>query len=376
MPEKSEKIIFALRPDSVLVGDIVLTSGSAFISFAIRTFTKSDLSHAAICTRPGMLLEAAGPGVLRRSTLGTSATRKEWIRVLRPRRPLTPNAQGFGIGECAESAYGRAYSVRGALACCFPLFGSGDDGGVFCSQVVAEAYALYGISLLAGRGPGQINPGMLLESPELEVVTDACVRTVRSVSEPDLYDAIVRTAAEDLPIDEMRMNRRAFEAIRKRLGDTLPEPVYSLPELMVWLSARSSSDECKRADPVILATLQSEGMFTWQSDFRANTRTLIAIFEWAADAAEVSEKYQMLPEIEALLTDFRDIAALMHSSLDGRRNTAQMYQTLASRTGLKTFERFAGIYNQEYSDAQRLHVAVDRMLNALKRRPPSPDQPS
>jgi hypothetical protein len=149
---------------------------------------------------------------------------------------------------------------------------------------------------------------MLLGSPELKDVTDGCIRTVSPVSDADLYDAIIRTTDQELPIDEMRMNRRVFDAIRRRLRDTIPEEVYSLPDLMIWLSSHFSSDECKCADPVILTVLEREGMLTWRDEFRANTRMMIAIFELAEDAAERPADYQMLPEIDALVADFDDIA--------------------------------------------------------------------
>lgn len=272
MARKSEEVIFALRPDSILVGDIILTSAAAVISYAIRRFTESDLSHAAICTRPGMLLEATGTGVLRRSAIGTYATRIDWIRVLRPKKPLAPNVHGLGIAECAESIYGHEYSVRGALACHFPVFGGSEDGGVFCSQLVAQAYLLYGLPLLLGKSPSQINPGMLLKSSELSDVTNSCIRRLGSVSDADVYKLVVETATQELPIVEMRMNRRAFDAIQERLGGRLPEQVQSLPELIIWLSASSSSDVVKRSDPVILEILEREDMFRWHDEFPPTPR--------------------------------------------------------------------------------------------------------
>lgn len=101
---------------------------------------------------------------------------------------------------------------------------------------------------------------------------------------------------------------------------------------------------------------------------------LISIFEWAADAAEISSGYPMRSDVEALLSDFRDTAQLRQASLEGRRVTSQEYQDLASKTGLRIFQRFSTIYREQYQDSERLHKAIDRMLAALKRRHPSSRQ--
>ncbi|MGH6877242.1 MAG: hypothetical protein ACREHV_07660, partial [Rhizomicrobium sp.] len=356
------------RPERIRVGDIILTAGSGLISASIRKLTKSDFSHAALCNQPGMLLEALDTGVQRRSTIGTYVTQREWIRVLRPKNSLTPNSRGLGIADCADSIYGRAYSVRGAVASRFPLLGATAAGGMFCSQVVAEAYRLYGMPLLPGKLPSQIYPGLLLASPELSDVTDKCIRKLGSASNADTYELVVQTANQELPSDEMRLNRRAFDAIRKELGK-LPGRIYSLPDLVSWLSTEFDSDAVKQSDSKILEILEREGMSKWHDEFRMNTQVLIAIFEFAADAAEASASAPISSEIEALLSDFADTAPLRQTSLQRRRATNQEYENLATKTGLKIFERFNSIYRAQYQDAERLHKAIDRMIAALKRRP-------
>lgn len=366
-PERSQDTIFAPRPERIRVGDIILTAGSGLVSGSIRKLTKSNFSHAALCTRPDMLLEALDTGVQRRSTIGTYVTQREWIRVLRPKKSLTPNSRGLGIGDCGESVYGRAYSVRGALASRFPLLGATAAGGMFCSQIVAEAYRLYGMPLLPGKLPSQIYPGMLLDSAELSDVTDKCIRKLGSVSNAGTYELVVQTANQTLPRDEMRLNRRAFDAIRKELGK-LPGRIYSLPDLVSWLSIEFGSDAIKQADSKILEILEREGMAKWHDEFRTNTQVLVAIFEFAADAAEASASAPIRSDLEALLSDFADTGRLRQASLQGRRATNQENENLAAKTGLKIFGRFNAMYREQYQGAERLHKAIDRMIAALKRR--------
>lgn len=112
--------IYSLIPDEVYVGDVVLSAGSGIISWGIRKSTGSEFSHAALCTRPGMLLEAVAHGVMRRSVLATYVSRRKWIKVLRPNFSVVDQDTGRSLAHCAEALYGRGYSGRGAVASRFP----------------------------------------------------------------------------------------------------------------------------------------------------------------------------------------------------------------------------------------------------------------
>jgi len=182
-----------------------------------------------------MLCEAVSNGVMRRSVLGTFAPRREWIAVLRPNSQLLPDKHGLRVADYAEALYGRAYSYRGALASRVPIVGSSGDGSVFCSQAIAQAFQDYGMPLVPGKLPAQIYPGLLFDSPELTDVTESCIRELGSIADADVYRQLVETAEHELPGAEMRMNRKVFEAVKKELGPDLPEHVYSLPDVAMWL---------------------------------------------------------------------------------------------------------------------------------------------
>jgi hypothetical protein len=96
---------FALISSRIQVGDIVFVSRAAFAPFFIRLFTFSKCSHVAMCTRPGMLLEAVPGGVIRQSVFETYADKRRWLRVLRPKRPLVANAFGLSVEHYAEQEY-------------------------------------------------------------------------------------------------------------------------------------------------------------------------------------------------------------------------------------------------------------------------------
>src|SRR5882724_7499086 len=125
-----EEWIYALDPGKIKVNDIVLISTDEWSSRLVRLGTRSDYGHAALCTRPGMLFEAVPTGVMRRSVIGTFTTRREWIKVLRPRTPLGANAQGLQVAHYAERMYGRSYSRKRAALSVTECINISDNGSV------------------------------------------------------------------------------------------------------------------------------------------------------------------------------------------------------------------------------------------------------
>jgi hypothetical protein len=312
-----------------------------------------------------MLFEAVPDGVMRRGVFGTFAPCAEWIRVLRPNRPVPPNKYGLRVADYAEALYGRGYSRQGAVASRLPVIGGLEDGSVFCSQVIAHAYLECDVILIPGKDPSQVYPGLLLKSPELMDVTEECVREIGSASDTDLYNRVVGAANAELPGAEMRMNRRVIKAIQKELGRDLSAHVHSLTDLWMWLALDFSSEAVKRSDPTILTTLEREGMFEWYDKFSAKVQADAAVFEVAAKRAELPVG-RMTPEIKALLDYVSEIISAGETKLEARKNTAQEYDGLAKRTGLKTLARLSDTFRRQYEDADRLHQAGMRLIGLLR----------
>lgn len=317
-----------------------------------------------------MLLEAVTTGVMRSSAIATHAPKQEWIKVLRPALPLPSNSQGKRVADYAEAIYGRGYSYRGAFASRFPVIGAAEPGRVFCSQVVAQAFADYGAPLFPDKKPCEIFPGLLAVSPNLVDVTFDCVRAVNSETDAELYQQIRATAEQSSPSEEMLMNRRAFDAIKSELGQTLPRDVHSLPDLFTWLSANSALPEASRADETIHDLLEREGMFKWSDEFSAQVQALAGILELCASGAEASVNDEMTEEIRLVLDDLRETIPLGDSSLAGREVTKNENAELAKITGLKTFKRMSDVYRRLYEDSKRVHDARVRVIRALEQRSP------
>ena len=357
------EVIYALDPAQIQVNDIVLISSTNFGSWIVRTGTLSKFGHAALCTRPGMLFEAVTTGVMRRSVIGTYSTRQEWIRVLRTRGPLGPNAQGLQVADYAERMYGRAYSIPRAAASVFPWIDVADDGSTFCSRVIAEAFHEYGVDLLPWRHHSKIYPNRLLESPHLLDVTDTAIRVLGSRSDANLFEEVVATANQEYPGAEMQMNRRVFEAIRRVLGDGLPDAVISLPDVCEWLSM--SGEHAKIADPTILQTLRSEGYVEWYERWIQDVEDNAQLFENIASLVESAGQEPAPSDMQEFVQQYQEYLALDDTSLRSRKATMDQFSGWAHTTGLSTLEYLRDKYRREYATFERLNRANVRLLQAL-----------
>jgi len=155
-------------------GDIILSTVlSNPISTAIRSATKSDFSHAAICWNATSCMEAVDHGITSFSHFNRAISNKNSVRILR----LKPGTlENYAIRESAANAattyMGREYWVRGAIQSQLRLTSSDPRGRLFCSYLVAQAYADIGIELCVGKISQLVTPQDLLVSPMLYDITD------------------------------------------------------------------------------------------------------------------------------------------------------------------------------------------------------------
>lgn len=358
--------IYALRPERVQVGDVVLTSSQHLISSGIRVGTQSQFSHAALCTRQGMLLEATRTGVMRYPILGVYATRREWLKVLRPIEPMTAN-QLTELTIYAEGLYGRGYSILGALLSPFGVTSAMSSTGIFCSQLVAHAYAQLGRTIVLGVNPISVTPAALAASRELDDVSSDCVRVVTSV-EP-IYEHIIQ-ASENAPhSDEMGMNRQVFKAVRTAAGDLLPESVRSLPEVFAWIVENASSAQANEVAGVVLALLEREKFFAWYekwSDSRTKELEQLELLAVLVERVHSISNEERQP-LRGLLTDLEPLVQLDQEVLRGRLATAQVWRVHATETKFALFEVLAEKYEEEYAFQEHFSRALGRLAQALQK---------
>jgi hypothetical protein len=361
----TENVIFALNPAQIQVNDIVFISDQGSIPSLIRWKTESEVSHVAICTRDRLLLEAVRAGVMRRAVLATYASRPEWIKVLRTMSPLGDNADGLCVAELAEAMYGRRYSIKGAIASVSSRFNPKEDGSVFCSRLVAQAFSQYGLDLVPGTPPAKIFPERLLGSTQLCDVTSCCVRRLGSHTDAAEYSLVKSVAAAKSAADEMKMNREVFDAIRARAGDQFPASVYSLPDLCFWLFANTA--QAKAVDSIVLDVMARHHYFEWYASMIEYVQSQTLQVKQVLIYLDEMPTEECPPELNELVHELGESVATSESALAGRRDTAETFQEQAGKTGLSTLRRLSENFqaiHEAFDDSYRQRV---RLKEALER---------
>lgn len=161
-----------LRESALEIGDIILTTTNAPVSKAIRTYTKSEISHAMIYVDDYSVIDATDEGVHARNTQRIFFDDDCAIHVLRLKTPL-PQSGMKAVCNFVRSSVGTEYSIREAV---LTAMGGGKSWTrkQFCSRLVAQAYASVGRTLVAD--PNFCSPEELKNSPlvvEVDVATQA-----------------------------------------------------------------------------------------------------------------------------------------------------------------------------------------------------------
>lgn len=217
--ESPPEHIYIFDSAKILTGDILLsTAPKSPKSAVIRRQTKADYSHAAICTEPGLFIEAIGLGV-RRFAIGRMAVRERRHACLLRLRADVPNAGVISrlAGLKAENYLSHGYWLVGALTALSKKLRSETQSRVFCSQLVAQAYREAGLALIAAD-PAKTHPGTFVSSKLLMDVTDDVLvihpADVRWMSWTFLEDHDKRTLHDQEVAVKQAVHRRVAKAFR------------------------------------------------------------------------------------------------------------------------------------------------------------------
>jgi hypothetical protein len=183
---------FSVKAESLLPGDIILSSSNGINSVGIRLLTLSPVSHASIYTGDQQIAEAVGHGIRNRTVADLLA---EEATVVAFRHPGLSPEHAHRIGKFVEQHVGQKYNFVGVMlqapfsierrVCELPLvpsamrdfciqgvaaiqLGIGDNDRFFCSQFVLEAYRRAGLPL-TDADPRLFSPGDLLHMREGDV---------------------------------------------------------------------------------------------------------------------------------------------------------------------------------------------------------------
>ncbi len=239
-------------------GDIVLTATPGKVGKLVRRATKGEVSHAIICVQHGSTIDSTDGGVqasnIQRELYGAEDT----VIVLRLRHPPGQLAL-YAIVESARSEIGTRYSKIEAVR---TVTGGPKPRSrqMFCSRLVARAYAAAGIQLV--HNPDYCSPDDLRVSALLVEVPDM----LEVVSERELE----AWAARPDPITATHDAQNEILAIARALDPT----IENFNDLDAFVQAHPRHDEA-----IARAYRETGYLDIWRNDFAVNP--------WHYDLAEM-----------------------------------------------------------------------------------------
>lgn len=152
----------SIDTSALMPADIILTSGNAMVSAAIRTHTGGPASHAALYVGNGQVIEMVGTGA-RKVPLTTILRDTDFAAAYRV-SGLT-SAQETTIVNFAEDVVRRGVEYDYWAIASF-LTGN-DEDRLFCSEMIFEAFDAAGRSL---GTPSKSNPSMVINMQGIEYI--------------------------------------------------------------------------------------------------------------------------------------------------------------------------------------------------------------
>ena|GEM_PF-5020384 len=266
-------------PEQMKPGDVMLEKGDGWTSKAIMMGDGGGYSHALIYVGESSFVEAV-PSAVRiiTSTRVLIDDPSRWT-VLR----LVDDAHAGEIAaRQARMMVHAKYSVKGALGSVVPFATNARDGGIFCSRLVAEAYARAGVNLVDGIDAAKVTPAglqfssrftelapPLMEVPadERETLTEHLDRDAKYVGSPRHRELVV----------SQRIFRKLHKGIRKLAKPetpNLPFPPRNLNELLNILGSDTSPTASHIADRIMREFEATDYFSLWHAPLREVRNTI------------------------------------------------------------------------------------------------------
>ncbi len=212
------RTVFLPRVGLIRSGDILLTfnaesadrAGSK-TSRVITAATRGRFSHALICSSPPTFVEAIGTGVSTLSLARCFAHNLKNVRLLRyPDASVSAKA-----AKLVQLEIGRDYSVARAVNSVFPLrtLRRVEDHGIFCSALVAQAYATAGAPLFGRTPVERTTPATIDELEGLEDLTDSVFRPGLAPRNIETMSALDGDRAPTLSARQTALSARCAKAL-------------------------------------------------------------------------------------------------------------------------------------------------------------------
>jgi hypothetical protein len=239
----------------LLPGDVLLETGATVFGAVIRKVDGGAYSHALMWLGNTDFIEAVAAGARVISFARVLVADPErWLLLRHPDRALALAA----ASEARNLAH-KKYSLPKALATKLPIAPASSPTSLFCSQLVAEAYARTGEALVNGKPAGKVTPNDLFRASSLHNLGIPPMVEVRlEADDTSLLDRD-RAYRESLPAIERRISQHAFAAVRRLARDLKPAP-GNLAELLQAVA--DSADDHSELAAALLEALEERGYFS------------------------------------------------------------------------------------------------------------------
>jgi len=356
--DKSRRL-FGIDASKLEEGDVLLlaTPPSA-TRYVIRKVTSSRFSHAAICSNAPLFVEAIGVGVCVFTIDKIVVSNPRSIRLLRVHSRHSAVARRAGF--IASTYVARQYWISGALTAVLSKLQLQARGKLFCSHLVAQAYAEAGLALVSDKNPTKVTPALLEQSTLLrdiscEVLTD---KTDKAWCPPMM---VIDEANYASPA---QLETRIKQNIVRRVGKSftfcgLPAPLdfegalYGLLGLTDPVNSDLIDEEFSKA-------IREEGLLAVPLAFQ----DMESIYRYVADGAD--ERVWSHEEMSAMLGFFTERFSTQEKILDERRTCLDTRKTIVTRTNLATFKALAALDSEYYRLEQVRQDVTRRVVSYLR----------
>ena len=238
-----------IKVELLQAGDIVLTADAGKTSRMVRLASKGAVSHAMICVQSGSIIDSTDFGVHAHNIQRELYAADNRLEVFRLREPLSAARLG-AVLDFARAEIGTRYSkieaARSVLAGPRPR-----SRQLFCSRLIARAYAHAGVQLVADAD--YCTPDELRRCTSLIELQDM----TEQVSEEE----IAAWATRPNPIAEMQESQNAILEVARRIDST----VENFTDLDRLVQTRPEWD-----DEIARAYRNSGYLELWKTDFSVN----------------------------------------------------------------------------------------------------------
>ncbi|GEM_PF-6596287 len=228
------KRLWRFDPAGLVAGDVVLERGPGRLSKLIMWVDGGNYSHALLWLGGTDFLEAVGTGVRVISFARVLVSNPDdWLML---RLPGNPVAAAEAVTHARNMAH-KLYDRVGAISTKIPLRDGANPIALFCSQLVATAYEMAGIQLVAKVPASKVTPNMLHQRSVLVVMAPTPLVELDFLLEENedtvqFYMDRDKAYTESHMQREMEISQEAFHLVRPMYdGITLPKgcPIGSPP---------------------------------------------------------------------------------------------------------------------------------------------------